>query len=76
MKRNVHVVPNDDRWAVKIEGKRNPESTHRTQELARQSAVPIAKEKKSELVIHGTDGRIHDKDSYGPDPYPPKDKKH
>ena len=30
---------------------------------------------KSEVVIHGTDGRIRDKDSYGNDPMPPKDTK-
>ena len=34
----------------------------------------IAKNNKSELVIHGKDGRIKDKDSYGNDPNPPKDK--
>ena len=66
----------DHRSAVKIEGKDKPVSTHRTQELTRQSAVPIAKEEKSEVVIHGTDGKIRDKDSYGNDPNPPKNKKH
>jgi len=76
MARNIHVVTKGDRWAVKQEGKDTPLSTHRTQELARQSAVPIAKEKKSEVVIHGKDGKIRDKDSYGNDPCPPKDSKH
>jgi len=27
------------------------------------------------VVIHGRDGKIRDKDSYGNDPVPPKDKK-
>jgi hypothetical protein len=27
------------------------------------------------VVIHGRDGKIRDKDSYGHDPCPPKDKK-
>ena len=76
MARNIHVVSKGDRWAVKQEGKVAPLSTHRTQELARQSAVPIAKEKKSEVVIHGRDGKIRDKDSYGNDPCPPRDRKH
>ena len=76
MAKNQHVVPQGNRWAVKEEGKSKPSSTHRTQELARQAAVPVAKEKKSEVVIHGTDGKIRDKDSYGRDPNPPKDKKH
>ena len=76
MAKNIHVVPKGDRWAVKIEGIDKPLSSHRTQELARQSAVPIAKDKKSEVVIHGRDGKIRDKDSYGSDPNPPKDAKH
>lgn len=76
MSKNIHVVPHGDRWAVKITGKENPVSTHRTQELARQSAVPIAKVKKSEVVIHSSDGKIRDKDSYGKDPIPPRDRKH
>ncbi|GJQ22164.1 MAG: hypothetical protein HBSIN02_25190 [Bacteroidia bacterium] len=76
MKRNIHVVPSGNRWAVKKEGTEKPVSTHKSQELARQSAVPLAKQNKSEVVIHGRDGKIRDKDSYGPDPHPPKDKKH
>ena len=76
MGKNVHVVPRDGRWVVKEEGKKTPESTHRTQELARQAAVPIAKENKSELVIHDKQGKFRDKDSYGNDPNPPKDTKH
>jgi hypothetical protein len=28
------------------------------------------------LVIHGKDGKIQDKDSFGNDPNPPKDTKH
>ena len=76
MKKNIHVVPSDNRWAVKKEGINKPVSTHKNQELARQSAVPLAKKNKSEVVIHGRDGKIRDKDSYGPDPHPPKDKKH
>lgn len=36
----------------------------------------IAKKQGTELVIHGRDGKIQDKDSFGHDPCPPKDKKH
>ena len=76
MKKDVHVVPFGDRWATKIAGKPEPVSTHKSQELARQAAVPIAKQKQSEVVIHRKDGTIRDKDSYGNDPNPPKDTKH
>ena len=76
MGKNIHVVKNDNRWSVKEEGRKTPLSTHKNQELARQNAVPIAKHNKSEVVIHARDGRIRDKDSYGNDPNPPKDKRH
>jgi hypothetical protein len=41
-----------------------------------QKAIPVAKKNQSEVVIHGRDGKIRDKDSYGNDPHPPRDKKH
>ncbi len=76
MKKDVHVVPFGARWATKIAGKADPVSTHKSQELARIAAVPIAKEKQSDVVIHRKNGTIRDKDSYGNDPNPPKDQKH
>jgi hypothetical protein len=76
MGKNIHVVKNGNRWSVKEEGRKTPLSTHKSQELARQNAVPVAKENQSEVVIHGRDGRIRDKDGYGKDPNPPKDTKH
>lgn len=75
-KKNIHIVPKDNRWAVKKEGTKDPLSTHRTKALADQQARPQAKKEKVELVIHGRDGRIQDKDSFGKDPCPPKDEKH
>jgi len=34
------------------------------------------KKSKSELIIQNTEGKIRSKDSYGNDPYPPKDKEY
>ena len=76
IKKNVHIVPDGNRWAVKREGKTDPLSTHRTKELADESGRPVARREKVELVIHKKDGTIQDKDSFGNDPYPPKDRKH
>jgi hypothetical protein len=76
MGKNFHVVKHDEGWAIKKEGVKTPLSEHRTQELARQNAVLLAKHDHSEVVIHGTDGKIRDKDSYGNDPFPPRDKNH
>lgn len=75
-KRNQHVVPLGNGWAVKGEGSKKFTVITETQKDAITVAKGIAKNNKSELVIHGKDGKIRDKDSYGKDPNPPKDKKH
>lgn len=68
MKKNQHVVPNGDKWAVK--GAENEKNTRvvNTQKEAINIAREIAKNQQSELVIHRPDGRIRDKDSFGNDP--------
>ncbi len=38
------------------------------------AAREIARNQESELIIQGRDGKIRDRDSYGNDPCPPKDK--
>lgn len=75
-KKNIHTVPFGTKWAVKQEGKKEPLSTHNKKSNAMQQAVIQAKKDNVEHVIHGKDGRIQDKDSYGNDPNPPKDTKH
>ena len=75
-KRNVHVVPRDDGWAVVKEKAERDSSHHRTQAGAIESGRRAAQNERSELVIHGRDGKIRDKDSFGPDPFPPRDTKH
>jgi len=50
-------------------------SIHDTQAQAIQRAKEIAINQRSEVIIHRPDGTIRDKDSYGKDPCPPKDKK-
>jgi hypothetical protein len=77
-KRNIHIVPNKEKgtWDVKREGSDKPLSSHHTQTIADQAGRKIARQDKVELVIHRRDGTIRDKDSFGNDPNPPKDKKH
>lgn len=76
MGKDQHVVPHDGDWAVRGEGNKRVTSVHGTQAEAIDSARDIAGNQHSEVVIHRRDGRIRDKDSYGNDPCPPKDKKH
>ena len=75
-KRSIHVVPHKRGWAVKREGSSRAVRVTRTKQEALDIGRKLAKKSKVELVIHNEEGRIIDKDSYGHDPYPPKDKKH
>ena len=59
-------------WQVKGAG--NSEATVRTDTQAEAIAVArkIAYNQKTELFIHGTNGQLRGRDSYGNDPYSPK----
>jgi uncharacterized protein YdaT len=67
-KRNQHVVPYKDKWAVRGEGNDRVTSVHSTQSSAIDAAREIAINNKVEVVIHRPDGTIRDKNSYGNDP--------
>jgi len=69
---NQHVVPHDGKWAVRGEGNDRATSVHATQREAIEAAREIARNQRVELLIHGEDGKIRERDSYGHDPYPPK----
>jgi uncharacterized protein YdaT len=73
---NQHVVQRSDGWAVRGEGNSRDTSVHDTQGEAIDAARQIATNQHSEVVIHGRDGRIRDRDSYGHDPFPPRDTRH
>lgn len=77
MGKKQHVTPHPDGgWQVKGAGNDKATTVTKTQKEAIAAAIPIAKNQKSEVVIHGTNGRIRDKDSYGNDHMPPRDKKY
>jgi hypothetical protein len=75
-KKNQHVVPSGKDWAVKGAGNDRATKIVPTQAEAIDIARSIAINNKSEVVIHRPDGKIRDKDSYGNDSNPPKDRKH
>lgn len=76
-KKNQHVVPTKDgNWGVRGEGNSKLTKVTSTQSEAITVAQNIATNQKVEVVIHRKDGTIRDKDSYGNDPCPPKDRKH
>ena len=75
-KRDIHVVPHAEGWATKREGATRAGSVHNTQRDAISRARDQAVTNRVEVVIHRRDGTIRDSDSYGRDPFPPRDKEH
>lgn len=74
MGKNQHVVRRPEGWGVLGAGNKKDTAHVNTQQQAIALARHIAIKQKSEVVIHGRDGKIRDTDSYGNDPLPPKDK--
>ena len=75
-KKNYHVVPQEKGWAVKLSGAERASSRHATQGEAINAGKQLAESRRTELVIHRPNGQIRDSDSYGKDPFPPRDAKH
>lgn len=75
-KRDIHVVPRDGGWAVRRERANRDSSHHDRKSDAMGAARGTARRDRVEIVEHGKDGRIQDSDSYGRDPFAPRDKKH
>lgn len=71
-KRNQHVVPLGNGWAVKAEGAGRATVITSKQSDAISVARDIAKNSNSELIVHGKDGKIRERNSYGNDPHSPK----
>lgn len=72
----IHVVPSEKGFGVKVEGNSKLSKDFNTKEQAKSYGASRAKDEKTELVIHRKDGTIENKNSFGNDPNPPKDRKH
>lgn len=72
---NVHIVKRDNQWGTLREGGQRVTQVFDTQKQAIDSGRGMAKQGQGELLIHGQDGKIRARDSYGNDPCPPKDAK-
>ncbi len=75
---NIHVVPSGDgrTFVARLAGGATLPMEPTTQRDAIRQAMAEAKARRSEVVIHGRDGRIRDKDSYGNDSPEVIDTKH
>lgn len=73
MAKNQHVTPHPNGgWQVKGAGNSRATVRTTTQSAAIAEARIIARNQKSEMVIHRPNGQIRARDSYGNDPFPPK----
>lgn len=71
-KKGQHVVPSGGKWSVRKAGASRASNTYDTQQEAIARGREIARTQQTELYIHGRDGRIRERSSYGNDPHPPK----
>ena len=67
-----HVVPSGGKWSVRKAGATRASGVYDTQREAVDAARTIARNQRTELYIHGTDGQIRERNSYGGDTFPPK----
>jgi hypothetical protein len=71
-RKGQHVVPSDGKWSVRSSGAKRASGTFETQEEAVGVARQKARREGAELYIHGRDGRIRERNTFGKDPHPPK----
>lgn len=69
--KNQHVVPHDGGWGVRGAGNDKVTKQFDTQQAAIEFARQTAINQQSEVLIHGRNGQIRERNSYGHDPYPP-----
>jgi hypothetical protein len=72
--KNQYVVKHPDGWAVKGAGAQRATKVTDTQREAIGIAENIARRAGADTKIQGRDGKFRGGNSYGNDPFPPKDK--
>ena len=75
-KKEQDVALHGKDWGVRGDGNKRLTVITPTKAEAEKIGRDIARNQRTELVIHDRHGKIQDKDSYGNDPCPPRDKKH
>ncbi|WP_286435451.1 DUF2188 domain-containing protein [Myroides odoratimimus] len=61
MQKDVHVLPKDDQWKVQTNGSEKAYRITSTQKEAIAIAKEVAKNNKSELLIHGKMAKLEKK---------------
>lgn len=75
-RKEYHVVPRQDGWAVQREHSERASALCGTKADAVARGRELSRNIGAELVIHKQDGTIQNPNSYGNDPCPPLDRKH
>lgn len=76
MTKQQHVVPVAGDWGVRGAGNNRLTEIFDTKAEAIDAGQEIAKNQKAELIIHDREGIIRQRESYGNDPFPPRDREH
>lgn len=66
--KNIHVVPVENGWAIESEGGAGGRQLYVSQEDAIAAGTEKARQQQVELLIHGRDGQIRMRNSFGNDP--------
>lgn len=67
MSNEVHVVPSGGGWMVEIDGEAASDRYPNRREAA-EVGRRLARASRVEYVLHAADGRVTQRDSYGPRP--------
>lgn len=75
-KGNTHVIASiQGGWSVRKTGSERAEKNFDTKDEAVRYGRKVARERNGELVIHRRDGLISERNTYGRDPAPSRDRK-
>lgn len=66
MNANIHITPAGDMWAVQVEGG-GLRTVFATQDEAIVAGTERAQRERVELLVHGLDGHIQTRNSFGHD---------
>ena len=72
MGKSIHVVKRGSHWSAVQEKAKRSSGNFKTQKEAVKRAIEMAKNNGQEVCIHGVNGRIREKNSYGHDECPPQ----
>ncbi|HUW94771.1 MAG TPA: DUF2188 domain-containing protein [Anaerolineae bacterium] len=73
---NVWVVQQGDEWAVTRERSDRASRVFPRKQDAEDFARSMARRDRVELIVQKKGGKIHKRESYGRDPFPPRDTEH